>query len=86
MIDNILAEIKKADPDLTTLDTAAIIETFQRNLNTLLTGNREQLEALKVPTVPSAPGYNAKEPVDQLYRERFEALPPQFDPKRQGLQ
>lgn len=86
LFESILADLKRSDPDLASLDTDAIIAIFRQNVDSVMTASRAELEALQVSTVPPAAGHRAQDPVDKLYRQRFEALPQSFDPSRQGTQ
>jgi len=86
MLEEILTELKTHDPNLATLDTDAIIAVFRQLTELFLQGSREQLAALRLPSLPAAAGLKARESADELYRSRFEALPLQFEPRRQGTQ
>lgn len=86
LLESILGDLKRFDPDLATLDTDAILTVFRKSIEIFLTGDRQQLEAVRVLMRPSVAGHRAQESVDKLYRERFEALPQSFDPRRQGTQ
>jgi hypothetical protein len=86
LLEDILAALTMYDPNLATLDTPAIIAFFRQNFETFRRGDRQQLEALPGLALPPVAGHKARDSTDQLYRERFQTLPPQFDPRRQGTQ
>jgi len=86
LYEGIVAELKRDDPDLAGVDTEPVIAAFRKSIESIMTADREQLQALQVPGLPSAAGHKAQDPVDKLYRQRFEDLPPSFDPRRPGTQ
>jgi hypothetical protein len=82
----ILTTLKEHDPSLADLDIVAILDAIRKTDEVFLHGERQQLEAIVALQHPQVSGAKAQEPVDELYRERFEALPPSFiDPRRQAL-
>jgi len=75
-LESILAEIKEHDSSLASLDTTPILMDFRQRLETIQHGDRQQLAALPLLTLPPVAGVRARETSDQLYRERFQSLPP----------
>jgi hypothetical protein len=86
LLEDILTTLKRHDPDLASLDVDALLAAFRKSDETLRTGDRQQLEALRALKAPHVAGAGAQESVDKLYRDRFESLPQSFaDPRRQAL-
>jgi hypothetical protein len=66
--------IKNADPQGRAIDIAAILQPFRRRVNGLLARNADIIKEV-ASQEPSTSGLNARDSVDKLYRDRFEALP-----------
>lgn len=80
MLQQALNEIVTYDSDVSDPVVAAIMEHLHKNIDTILTGDPDKIKATESLLLPYAPGYKANEPVDELYRERFESLPAKLMP------
>jgi hypothetical protein len=66
--------IKAADPQGSEIDVAAILRPFRARVNGLLARDPAVIQEV-ASQEPSTSGLNARDPVDKLYRDRYEALP-----------
>ncbi len=81
-----LTLIKENDPNADLIHPDKSIEMLRDRIARLSEGDFSVLEETGT-ILPKGSGIDARESTDQLYRERFEALPQQYDmPGRQGLQ
>ena len=75
-----IVQIKQVDPQGDQIDVTAIIEPFNQRIEGILAHDPEIMKEVLF-QVPSSASLDAQDSVDKLYRERFEALPQQFDSK-----
>lgn len=80
-----LNKIKETDPDVATLDMQSIVKIFNDPVEKILQGDRSTLQKLGN-LLPNPSSLDAHEPLDELYRERFESLPMRYDPLNQAIQ
>lgn len=81
-----LSDVKANDPDASDIDIEGIIAKLTKRREILLSGDQQQIEQILALELPRALGQNARETVDELYRERFESLPLRLEPQLQGTQ
>ena len=77
-----LAKIKENDPQVHHIDIEKFIDVLEKRKESILAGNFDEFNVV----LPDAVGLDAAEPIDELYRERFESLPQQFEQPFQALQ
>ncbi len=82
VLENGLQEIIDNDPDVKSVNVATLTADLHKHLEQIMAGVKEILE--EEFTIPGAKGLNAGESRDDLYRERFESLPPRFDTNLQS--
>jgi hypothetical protein len=81
-----LNDLKAHDPAVSDIDVDGIIAKLNDRQKIILSGDRQQIEKLLAFALHRALGQNARQTTDDLYRERFESLPPRFEPQLQGTQ
>lgn len=72
-----LQEIIDKDPDVKLISAATLTSGLHKYMEGVLAGDKTTLDAKVL--LPGAGGLDAGESRDDLYRERFESLPPRFD-------
>ena len=82
VLENGLQEIIDNDPDVKSVNVATLTADLHKHLEQIMAGEKEILEEKF--TIPGASGLDASESRDDLYRERFESLPPRFDTNLQS--
>lgn len=73
-----LNKIQLCDPDLTQEKSDKIVQMFKDPIKQIMAGDELALNK-HGNTLPVTSFLNAKEPMDELYRERFESLPMRMD-------
>lgn len=70
--------IKKNDPKKDQIDIDAITTPFKKRIEGIINHDMEIIKEIQYQT-PASTGIDARDSVDKLYRDRFEALPDRFD-------
>jgi len=84
ILERSLQEIIDNDPDVKLVNVDTLIGDLRKYTDRLLAGDKTILEEEEL-SLPGASGLDAAESRDDLYRERFESLPPRFDTNLQSV-
>ncbi len=77
-----LSSIKNSDKQASDVNVYKIIQPFRDRVDGILAQNPDIVKDVEY-QMPNTAGIDAKDSVDKLYRDRFEALPDRFDARMQ---
>ncbi len=83
IVESTLQEIIDNDPDIEKIKAATLTHGLHEYLELIVAGDKTVLD--EELSLPRAKGLDARESRDDLYRERFEALPPRFGTNFQAV-
>lgn len=78
ILKNTVIQIKHVDPQGDLIDVDAILQPFYDRIDGIIHQDQEVLKLVRY-QMPSTSSLDAQDSIDKLYRDRFEALPQQFD-------
>ncbi len=78
LISGTFERIAANDPDVGPINVEGIISSIDGHISQLSAGDQKVLQEI-ANMLPHSAGLNANDSVDDLYRERFESLPQQFE-------
>ncbi len=85
-LESVLTKVKENDPDAAAkVDPQATVKPLGEYIDRIVAGDEEVLKQVRG-MIPSTGSVDAEDSIDDLYRERFESLPQQFDQVFQGTQ